>query len=41
MKEAEETEDYFKKVTEAFTLACVLGIPYCLCQTSAKLTKVF
>lgn len=41
MKEAEETEDYFERVTEAFTSACVLIILYPLCQTSEKLNRVF
>lgn len=39
--EGGKTEDYFKKVTEAFTSAFVLGILYPLCQTSVKFTRLF
>lgn len=39
--EGGKTENYFKKVTEAFTSAFVLDILYPLHQTSAKFTRLF
>lgn len=40
-KDERGRRNYFGKATEAFKSACILGILYLLCQTSAKLTRVF
>jgi len=41
MKEAEETDNYFEKVTEAFASACVLGILYPLLSNFSKTYQSF
>lgn len=39
--EGGRTENCFKKLTETFISAIVLGILYLLCQTSAKFSRLF
>ncbi|KAL2303893.1 hypothetical protein Nmel_009175 [Mimus melanotis] len=39
--EGVRTENCFKKLTETFTSAIVLGILYLLCKTSAKFSRLF